>query len=92
MNNSVKETQTVTASVNAEDFHEQKTKRKEILKPFAVQCPICDKKTIIDSKKATKYKRANCPTCHEIRNLRYVASVIRFGNRGQYFKLRWIQE
>ena len=82
--------QIVPATVNAEDFHVEKPKRKVILQAFAVECPKCGGRSIKMAKKATIFKRDKCDQCHVKTNLKYVAKVVRFGRNAQWTKLRWI--
>jgi hypothetical protein len=82
--------ETVTASVNAEDFHEEEGKSKRILQPFVAICPVCGWKNIIDAKCARKKKMGNCSHCHSKTWLNIVGKLKRFGRNGQYFKIVWL--
>lgn len=90
MNKLVKETQTVTASVNAANIHGVKTKKRVILQPFVVQCPDCGTRAIIDAKKAGIFRRGNCKKCQAQRNLKFVGKVKRFGHNARFFKIEWL--
>jgi hypothetical protein len=79
-------------TVEAEDFREEKSIRRSILQPLVVRCPHCGFKGICNSRKVVKFKVATCKHCHVKTNLIVVGKLIRFGIRGQWFKISWIQE
>lgn len=58
------------------------------MKPFVVLCPACDQKDIIELRKKLKTTQQKCRRCHKNTWLRVIGEIEKFGDRGQYTKIK----
>jgi hypothetical protein len=65
------------------------SKRTVILASFSVICPKCKHRSIIEAKKALKFKLGKCSNCHIKTWLRIEGKVKQFGKNDQFAKISW---
>jgi transposase-like protein len=66
--------------------------RKEIMQEFAVQCPNCGQKDIVEAKKKMVSKQAVCRHCHKNTWLRFIGRIVKFGANLQYRKIEFFKD